>query len=167
MWAQNAARKSSSSNASASDRSKDQLAEYANGLEKSLSFQQTRNRELAEAAKAAAKQQAAAARQAVALSDAKEELSVGLNEAATSLAAEKKLRQSFEAKHAAAERQLQQQTQRLEESERKAALARTELTVRLRPLPASDLSAALLNVFVRGRPSWRRRIGRWGRCGRR
>ena len=49
------------------------------------------------------------------------------------------LRQSFEAKHAAAERQLQQQTQRLEESERKAALARTELTVRLRPYPASAL----------------------------
>ena len=136
MWAQTAARKSSSSSASAADRSKDQLAEYANGLEKSLSFQQTRNRELAEAAKAAAKQQAAAARQAAALSDAKEELSVGLTEAATSLAAEKKLRQSFEAKHAAAERQLQQQTQRLEESERKAALARTELTVRLRPLPS-------------------------------
>ena len=78
----------------------------------------------------------AAARQSVALSDAKEELSVGLNEAATSLAAEKKLRQSFEAKHAAAERQLQQQTQRLEESERKAALARTELTVRIRPYPS-------------------------------
>ena len=101
-----------------SDKSANQLAQYATGLEKQLGYVQARNKELEDEVKKHSEEMKAASQQTLSLSQKAEDLSTGLIESSTALAAEQKLRKSYETKMEALEKDAQKRSRRLEEQVR-------------------------------------------------
>jgi DNA repair exonuclease SbcCD ATPase subunit len=126
-----AAQKAGASTSTQSDKSKNQLAQYATGLEKQLGYVQQRNKDLTDEVKRRNAEVKAASQQTLTLSKSTEELSVGLTESSAALAAEQKLRKSYEAKAAALEKETRKNSRRLEEQLRKNAEAATSFSSEL------------------------------------
>lgn len=118
-----AAQKATASTSTQSDKSKNQLAQYASGLEKQLGYVQVRNKELVNEVKRRSEEVKAASQQTLSLSQKAEDLSAGLIESSKALAAEQKLRKSYETKMDVLEEDAQNNARRLEEEARKNAEA--------------------------------------------
>lgn len=126
-----AAQKTAANTSTQSDKSKNQLAQYASGLEKQLGYVQIRNKELEDEIQRRSEEAKAASQQTLSISQKTEDLSAGLVESSAALAAEQKLRKSYETKLDALEKDAQKNARRLEEQARKNAEAASVFSTEL------------------------------------